>query len=46
MEYHRNLIEEILEAEGLEGFEKEQRRDELDHFSTEDLERVAAIYEE
>lgn len=46
MEYHKYLIQSILEEECLEGFEKEQRRDELEHLSTETLENIRDIYKE
>lgn len=44
MEYHKQLITSILDEESLEGFEREQRRDELEHLSTEDLEGIRYIY--
>lgn len=46
MEHHRRMIAEVLKHEDLQGFEKEQRRDELDQLDTESLERIAQIYHE
>lgn len=44
MREHYQLIETILEYEGLQGFEREQRLDELEHYSTEDLKALVEIY--
>jgi hypothetical protein len=46
MEHHYRLIVQILNYEELRGFEKEQRRDELDQLDTESLERITQIYQD
>lgn len=46
MEYHRRLIDKVIDEEGVAGFQKEVRRDELERLSTETLEAIASIYKE
>lgn len=45
MQEHHRLVEIILSFECLQGFERDQRRDELEHYSTEDLQALVQVYE-
>lgn len=44
MEYHKQIINNILDAEMLDGFKREERMDELWHLSTETLQEIINIY--